>query len=63
METTEDEIVGWYHRLNGHGFETIPGDGEGEGNILAQNTTLSLLFHHHPIDFVIVSHLNFSMLS
>ena len=34
METTEDEIVGWYHRLNGHGFETIPGDGEGEGGLV-----------------------------
>ena len=20
-ETTEDEVVGWYHRLNGHEFE------------------------------------------
>ena len=20
-ETTEDEMVGWHHRLNGHGFE------------------------------------------
>ena len=36
---------------------------QGEGNILAQNATLSLLFYHHPIDFVIVSHLHFSMLS
>ena len=23
----EDEMVGWHHRLNGHGFEQIPGDG------------------------------------
>ena len=28
-ETTEDEIVGWYHRLNGHEFEQALGDGEG----------------------------------
>ena len=21
MGTTEDEMVGWHHRLNGHGFE------------------------------------------
>ena len=26
--TTEDEMVGWHHRLNGHGFEQAPGDGE-----------------------------------
>ena len=26
--TTEDEMVGWHHRLNGHEFEQAPGDGE-----------------------------------
>ena len=26
---TEDEIVGWHHRLNGHEFEQTLGDGEG----------------------------------
>ena len=25
---TEDEIVGWHHRLNGHEFEKTPGDSE-----------------------------------
>ena len=28
---TEDEMVEWYHRLNGHEFEQIPGDSEGQG--------------------------------
>ena len=28
---TEDEIDGWHHQLNGHEFETAPGDGEGQG--------------------------------
>ena len=28
---TEDEMVGWHHRLNGHEFEPTPGDGEGQG--------------------------------
>ena len=23
--TTEDEMIGWYHRLNGHEFEQTPG--------------------------------------
>ena len=23
---TEDEMVGWHHRLNGHEFEQVPGD-------------------------------------
>ena len=26
--TTEDEMVGWYHQVNGHKFEQTPGDGE-----------------------------------
>ena len=25
---TEDEMVGWHHRLNRHEFEQAPGDGE-----------------------------------
>ena len=31
---TEDEMVGWRHRLNGHGFEQAPGDGEGQGSLV-----------------------------
>ena len=30
---TEGEVVGWHHRLNGHEFEQIPGDGEGRGSL------------------------------
>ena len=26
--TTEDKVVGWHHGLNGHEFETTPGDGK-----------------------------------
>ena len=28
---TEDEMVGWYHQLNGHESEQAPGDSEGQG--------------------------------
>ena len=28
---TEDEMVGWHHRLNGHELEQTLGDGEGQG--------------------------------
>ena len=28
---TEDEMVGWHHQLNGHGFEYAPGVGDGQG--------------------------------
>ena len=30
---TEDEMVGWRQGLNGHEFEQIPGDGEGQGSL------------------------------
>ena len=29
---TEDEMVGWHHRLDGHEFEQAPEDGEGQEN-------------------------------
>ena len=31
--TIEDEMVGWNHWLNGHEFEQIPGDSEGQGSL------------------------------
>ena len=31
--TTEDEMVGWHHRLNGHEFEQTLGDDEGQGSL------------------------------
>ena len=30
---TENETVRYYHGLNGHEFEQIPGDGEGQGSL------------------------------
>ena len=30
---TEDEMVGWHHRLNGHEFEWTPGVGNGQGGL------------------------------
>ena len=30
---TEDELVGWHHRLNGHEFEQAPGVGDGQGSL------------------------------
>ena len=32
---TDDEMVGWYHRLNGHESEQAPGVGEGQGSLRA----------------------------
>ena len=31
--TTEDEMVGWYHWLNGHEFEQAPGVSDGQGSL------------------------------
>ena len=31
--TTEDEMVGWHYRLNGHGFEQTPGDSRRQGSL------------------------------
>ena len=32
---TENEMVGWHHRLNGHEFEQALGDGEEQGSLAA----------------------------
>ena len=30
---TEDEMVGWHHQLDGHGFGWTPGVGDGQGGL------------------------------
>ena len=32
--TTEDEMVGWHHQLNGHGFGWTLGVGDGQGGLV-----------------------------
>ena len=32
---TEDEMVGWHHRLNGHEFEQTPEVGDGQGGLVS----------------------------
>ena len=31
---TDDDMVGWHHRLNGQEFEQAPRDGEGQGSLV-----------------------------
>ena len=31
--TTEEEMVGWHHRLGGHEFEQALGVGDGQGGL------------------------------
>ena len=35
---TEDEMVGWHHRLNGHGFRWTLGVGDGQGGLACCNS-------------------------
>ena len=35
---TEDEVVGWHHRLNGHEFNQTPGDSEGQGRLVCHSS-------------------------
>ena len=34
---TEDEMVGWYHQLDGHAFEQVPGVGVRPGSLACCN--------------------------
>ena len=34
---TKDEMVGWHHRLDGHEFEQLPGNSEGQGSLTCCN--------------------------
>ena len=36
--TTEDEMVGWHHWHNGHGFGWTPGVGDGQGGLTCCNS-------------------------
>jgi len=35
--TTEDEMVGWHHQIDGHVFELAPGVGDGQGGLACRN--------------------------
>ena len=35
---TEDEMVGWHHRLNGHEFEQTLGDSEGQESLVCYSS-------------------------
>ena len=35
---TEDEMVGWHHKLNGHEFEQVQGDTGGRGSLECCNS-------------------------
>ena len=43
---TKDDMVGWYHRLNGYEFEKIQGDSEGQKS-LACHSSWGLRVRHN----------------
>ena len=53
--TTEDEMVGWHHRLDGHEFEQALGVGDGQGGLVCcspwgckeSDTTEQLMFYEN----------------
>ena len=54
---TENEMVGWHCRLNGHEFEQAPGDGEGQGSLVCcspwghrESDTTEWLNNNKPIE-------------
>ena len=71
--TTENEVAGWHHQLNGHEFEQTPGDGEGQGawhdavrgaagswtRLSHWTTTISLQLPHNHRGFLSPSHAGF----
>ena len=42
---TEDEMVGWHHRLDGHEFEQAPGAGDEQGWLACCSP-----WHHKELD-------------
>ena len=40
---TENEMVGWHHRLDRHEFEQTLGDGEGQGRLVCRSSTSSFI--------------------
>ena len=38
MTETDDEMVQWYHQLNGREFECTPGVGDGQGGLACCNS-------------------------
>ena len=57
--TTEDEMVGWHHRHNGHEFEQAPRVGDGQGGLaccspwgrkesdMTERLNLTCFYYHH----------------
>ena len=57
--TTEDEMAGCHHRLNGHEFERTPGGGDGPGGLFLCCVLIYFILHNHNQVFIsYVKHFN-----
>ena len=45
---TEDEVIRWHHRLNGHEFEQTLGDSEGQGSLMCCSPWSQRVKHNLP---------------
>ena len=45
--TTEDEMLGWHHRLDGHEFEKAPAVGDGQGSLAVLQSIGSQTVEHN----------------
>ena len=58
---TEDEMVGWHHRLYGHEFEQALGVGDGQGSLACCSPWVAKSWIH--LAFLASALLQFSVLS
>ena len=56
--TTEDEMVGWHHQLNGHEFGWTPGVGDGQGGLVCCNSWGRRVGHNWATELKIEDHIN-----
>ena len=59
----QDEMVGWHHQLNGHGFEQASGDSEGQGSLPCCRPCVAKVRHKWATEQVILNFNSQSMFS
>ena len=62
--TTEDEMAGWHHQLDGHEFEWTPGVGDGQGGLACCNSWGHKVGHNWAteLNWMYISFISFSYL-
>ena len=61
--TTEDEMAGWHHQLNGHEFEWTPGVGDGQGGLECCDSWGRRVGHHWGLNWTELNELKKKLLS